>query len=63
MATLQHLLKDLNENVRADAAEALGNMGPAAKSALPALRQALTDEDDQVRSTAEEALRKVQRKP
>jgi len=44
---------------RRDAARALAEMGHSARSAVPALRQALNDPDEDVRKLAEEALGKV----
>jgi HEAT repeat protein len=41
------------------AAEALGVMGSAARAAVPALRQALMEPDEAVRSAAAEALKKI----
>lgn len=46
--------------VRRGAAESLGKIGPDAKAAVPALRKALRDADEFVRSAAAEALAKVQ---
>ena len=45
--------------VRSSAALALGNMGPAAKEAVPALTEALEDEKKYVRVAAEAALKKI----
>jgi HEAT repeat protein len=41
------------------AAEALGQMGSAARTAAPSLRQALADPDEAVRSAAAQALQKI----
>ena len=48
--------------VRANAAEALGEIGPAAAEAVPALATALKDRDNYVRSKASSALERVQLK-
>jgi HEAT repeat protein len=56
------LLKDLNHpeaRVRRLAMYALTHCGPAAKSAVPALRQALQDADPQVREAAGRALGEI----
>ena len=42
------------------AAQALGRIGSAAASAVPALTQALTDANEQVRQAAEQSLRQIQ---
>jgi HEAT repeat protein len=49
-------LKDSDEIVRLKAAKALGNLGPKAKSALPALTAVLRDKDADVRSVAKNAI-------
>jgi HEAT repeat protein len=49
-------LADQEERIRRLAAETLGLYGPAARSALPALWQALRDEDGEVRLHAAEAI-------
>lgn len=46
--TLTTLLQDQNDGVRWGAAEALADVGPAAKSAVPALEQALRESDAQL---------------
>ena len=46
--------------VRELAAKNLGNMGPAAKRATPALARLLRDDDAAVRTAAQEALEKLQ---
>ena len=49
-------LADRNATARQEAAEALGQIGPAAKPAVGALIAALGDADDAVRDAAAEAL-------
>jgi len=44
----------------ADFARALGEIGPAAKAAVPALSEALKDKDENLRNAATEALKKIQ---
>ncbi len=44
---------------RRDAANALGLIGPAAASALPALQEALFDLDETVRSAAAAAIEQI----
>lgn len=57
---LAKLLKDRDENVRLLAAKALGNMGPLAKDAVPALKEAAAkDADSDVKAVAQSALKKV----
>jgi HEAT repeat protein len=54
------LLKDKDENVRMLAAKALGKMGPAAKEALPALKEvAEKDADPDVRGVAKYAMDRI----
>ena len=48
---------------RVTGALVLGQMGPAAKKAIPALKEALKDEDEDVRKAAAEALKKIQAAP
>jgi HEAT repeat protein len=45
---------------RYEAARALGNLGPAAKSAVPALKKLSQDGSDSLRAAAEEALQQIQ---
>ena len=54
-------LKDSDARVRRGAAEALGNLEPKAKHALPALREARRDSDPGVRKAAEEAIANIER--
>lgn len=54
-------LKDEDERVRQAVAEALGEMGPAARTALPALKESLADVDDEmVRGAMAEGIKKIQ---
>jgi HEAT repeat protein len=58
-ADIPDLIQDLktgDERDRADAAQALGQLGPDAKPALPALLLALRDEGEWVRERALEAI-------
>lgn len=55
-------LADSNNFVRSAAAEGLGQLGPAASSALPALRRALADEWSDVRKEAANAIAKIEKK-
>jgi HEAT repeat protein len=48
-------------DVRAQAARALGQIGPTAKAAAPALEKALQDENEEVRSSAAQALKDITR--
>jgi HEAT repeat protein len=52
-------MKDKGVLVRRTAAEAMGQIGPDARSAVPALTEALKDEDEKVRQAAQAALKKV----
>jgi HEAT repeat protein len=56
-------LADSFPPVRHGAAEALGNLGPAAKPALPALQAALNDKDEGVRSAAAKAIAAIRGNP
>src|SRR5206468_1700770 len=49
-------LNNSDARVRRVAAESLGKVGPAASAAVPALRRALGDEDNEVRVQASDAL-------
>jgi hypothetical protein len=53
---LTHALQDVDEEVRCNAAFALGRMGARADTAVPALRMALNDVSPGVRGAAEKAL-------
>jgi hypothetical protein len=55
-------LRDLNDadaQVRREAAEALGELGPNARAAAPALRKALRDKNEAVRDAAAKALEQI----
>src|SRR5262249_10239804 len=49
-------------NGRVDFARALGEIGPAAKAAIPALTAALKEKDETVRTAAAEAIKKIELK-
>jgi HEAT repeat protein len=55
----QTLERDPDWEVREWAAKALGDQGTKARSAIPALKGALQDRDDRVRTAAERALARV----
>jgi hypothetical protein len=50
-----------DSSVRRSAAKGLGELGPAARPALPALRHALVDERREVREHAAEAIKRLRR--
>ncbi len=52
-------LEDPDTSVRWSSAWALGEIGPAAAEAVPALTVALWDADKDVRDAAEAALKKI----
>ena len=52
-------LKDSHKFVRLTAARALGDFGPAAKEAVPALKAATKDADDEVKQSAMESLQMI----
>ena len=56
---LVRLLNNPSHVVRARAANALGHFGPAAKEAVPGLKQLKTDVDKEVRDYSEYALRSI----
>ncbi len=58
---VEALKTDRSWEVREWAARALGEAGLAARAHLPALREALTDEDDRVRTAAERAIARIAR--
>ena len=55
-ALIARLRDDPHPDVRAEAVEALKDIGPAAKVAIPAITAALNDPNERVRDEAEEAL-------
>lgn len=54
-------LSDKSPEKRARAARELGNMGPAAKSALPALEKAAKDKNKDVSSAAKQAIAAIRK--
>jgi HEAT repeat protein len=52
-------LKDSDALVRVLSANALGRLGPLARPALPALREALKDRDENVQQAAADALKVI----
>jgi hypothetical protein len=56
LGVLVELLRDCDPKVRRIAVQGLDALGPAARPAAPALREALHDRDDDVRVYAEEIL-------
>jgi HEAT repeat protein len=63
LETWEQGLKASDPWARRHAARFVGSLGPAARGAVPALTAALEDKDDGVRTTAAEALKKIQQKP
>jgi len=59
VSSLVETLSDPQPDVRASAATALGQLGPDARAAVPALREALSDSRPLVRMLAEDALRRI----
>jgi HEAT repeat protein len=59
---LIEMLKDTAPFVRLQAARALGNFGPEAKDAIPALTKLTLDPNVAVRNNAQQALQKIQGK-
>ena len=59
ISDVTRFLEDKNDGVRAGAAQALGNIGPPAKSAIPALERALKQSDAQMQSTTSVILPRV----
>jgi HEAT repeat protein len=55
------VLKDERPEVRKYAAEALGNIGPTARDAFPALEDAEGDPDADVRIATRAAMKKIQK--
>ena len=60
---LTRLLEDKDRHVRMCAADALGQMGPAAGEAVPQLIRALDDEEWEAHCSAAEALEKMRASP
>ena len=56
-------LRGPDPEMRVEACEALGEMGPKARSAEKAIRRYLKDDDAHVRELAAEALRNVRGEP
>jgi HEAT repeat protein len=56
-------LDDAELDVRVAAATALGELGPAAAEAIPALEAALADPGKKIRVVAEEALEQIRKQP
>jgi HEAT repeat protein len=56
---LAEALKEKDNDVRIKAAGLLGEIGPAAKAAVPALREMLRDRDPAVHDAAAEGLKKI----
>src|SRR5262249_267462 len=57
---LMKQLQEKDELVRLKAAKPTGKVGDDAKPALPALKEALLDDDEDVRSVAKQAIRKIE---
>lgn len=55
-------LKPAGMDARPIIAQQLGDMGPAAKDAVPALRKLTTDKNQQVREAAKQAISKIEGK-
>jgi HEAT repeat protein len=53
------LLKDKDPKIRQAAARTLGKIGPDAKQAADALKNALNDKNPQVREAASNALKRI----
>jgi bifunctional DNase/RNase len=58
-ALIEALKTQKDPSIRRQAADILGRLGPRAKEAVPALRDALQDEDEKVRKEAAAALKKL----
>ena len=59
---LVKLLRDPYEGARNNACIALGHIGPAAREALPVLRESLNDPSRDVRRFAAEAIQRIEGK-
>jgi HEAT repeat protein len=55
-------LTDKNLGIHPTAAAALGEIGPGAKDAIPALTAVLKEKDEAVRTAAADAIKKIERK-
>ena len=60
---IERALQASNSLVRSRAAVVLGQLGPVARPAIPALNKLLADESQDVRDAAKEALRKIGNPP
>ncbi len=63
VAMVVEMLEGKDRQRRVKAAFILGQMGPVAKSAVPALKEALKDKSEYLRQTAATALEKIQAAP
>ena len=63
LPVLTKLVGAKDEILRMQAAGALGDLGPEARDAVPALRKLLEDPNEDVRRTAAESLTKIQGTP
>jgi HEAT repeat protein len=54
------LMAESSRSMSAEATKILGELGPAAKSALPALRKLLSSKDESLQKAAREAIRKIE---
>jgi len=59
VGVLAQLLKDVDPEIRINAAKLLGGLGPKAAKAMPALQSALQDKSDKVIDAAFEAIQKI----
>ena len=60
VAHLAEVVADDKSLVRAEAAEILGQLGPAAHAALPALRSLRNDKNPDFRQTSRDAIERIQ---
>jgi HEAT repeat protein len=60
IAALTEALNAPGMSIRTAAAEALGNFGPPAATAIPRLRELLHDRDDRMQGAAKSALMKIE---
>jgi HEAT repeat protein len=61
LAELLHKLGDEDWQVRLAAARAIGDLGPQAVSAIPALEELIVDQNGDVCNAAAEAMSKIER--